>query len=712
MLKRYGIALLFSVTLWCAVHAQSNKAGALADDSLSSDTKPEETSYKKPTVGLGTGVLSFYGDLTDKKFQNPALGRPATDLHISTYVTPHLQLTFYTMFGKLGENERLTGDIRNINFESQIKLGGIHLSYIFLPHNKIASPFISTGFESFEFLSKTDLYDQNGNEYYYWSDGSIRSIPQNAPNASNAKILERNYSYESDVRKLNNGTYKEQSFAIPIGVGVIMHLTSRCDLKIGTTLHCTFTDYIDGITSKGIGNMKGNSANDKFLMTAFSLHYVLPTRGGEKETGYEEDGGEDLFAFETDDSDNDGVVDFKDSCQGTPAGVKVDAKGCPLDSDGDGVPDYLDKEPNSPKGAFVNSDGIQLTDSLILLQYLTYIDSTGQFAKIEVREEHGSSGLTRHNKVYSVQLGVFKNGISSDLMTKFLSIGDINSTFVDDSTAVYTSGTFNNYIDAENRKKQLIEDGIAGAKVVYKKGDQFVEAPPVTAEKEKPKSKNDTKVKDNKATEKANPVLPTPILAKGQVVFRVQLGAYSKKLSGNVFPDIQNLIEIHQEDGLYKYLAGSYTTMQEAAKYRIELLTKGYSNAIIAAYKDGKRVPLSSVGATLSDKTVKENIEEPSKPTSSVNKKLVVFKVQIGIYKENPPADIRNKFKVIKEGVTPEKTQTGLTRYVAGSFDNYKDALEFKNKLAQKYNITGAFIVAKFNNQYISLQEALELTKE
>jgi OmpA-OmpF porin, OOP family len=48
------------------------------------------------------------------------------------------------------------------------------------------------------------------------------------------------------------------------------------------------------------------------------------------------------------DKDGDGVKDRKDLCPATPAGVKVDANGCPLDTDRDGVVDYLDKCPNIP----------------------------------------------------------------------------------------------------------------------------------------------------------------------------------------------------------------------------------------------------------------------------------------------------------------------------------------------------------------------------
>ncbi|MBZ5487759.1 OmpA family protein [Halomonas aquamarina] len=64
------------------------------------------------------------------------------------------------------------------------------------------------------------------------------------------------------------------------------------------------------------------------------------------------------------DSDGDGVPDYRDQCPGTPAGVEVDAVGCPIDSDGDGVPDYRDQCPNTPAGTKVNALGCP--DSVVL----------------------------------------------------------------------------------------------------------------------------------------------------------------------------------------------------------------------------------------------------------------------------------------------------------------------------------------------------------
>lgn len=53
-------------------------------------------------------------------------------------------------------------------------------------------------------------------------------------------------------------------------------------------------------------------------------------------------------------------------CPGTPAGIAVDADGCPLYSDADAVPDYLDKCPGTSPGIAVDAEGCPLaiaTDS-------------------------------------------------------------------------------------------------------------------------------------------------------------------------------------------------------------------------------------------------------------------------------------------------------------------------------------------------------------
>jgi len=76
------------------------------------------------------------------------------------------------------------------------------------------------------------------------------------------------------------------------------------------------------------------------------------------------------------DSDHDGVIDNQDRCPGTPAGISVDATGCPIDSDGDGVPDYQDRCPNTPQTVSeVDEHGCAIKTQMV--EENTVMDSDG-----------------------------------------------------------------------------------------------------------------------------------------------------------------------------------------------------------------------------------------------------------------------------------------------------------------------------------------------
>lgn len=61
------------------------------------------------------------------------------------------------------------------------------------------------------------------------------------------------------------------------------------------------------------------------------------------------------------DVDGDGIPDYLDADPFTAKGAKVDDQGRMVDSDGDGVGDYMDKEPNTPAGSLVNFQGISVS---------------------------------------------------------------------------------------------------------------------------------------------------------------------------------------------------------------------------------------------------------------------------------------------------------------------------------------------------------------
>ncbi len=99
------------------------------------------------------------------------------------------------------------------------------------------------------------------------------------------------------------------------------------------------------------------------------------------------------------DSDNDGVYDHQDKCPQTPAGIIVDTTGCPLDRDKDGVYDYLDRCPGTPLEAPVNSKGCPLdSDGDGVFDYLdrcpnthlgVSVDSNGCLTKLTLHINFG-----------------------------------------------------------------------------------------------------------------------------------------------------------------------------------------------------------------------------------------------------------------------------------------------------------------------------------
>jgi len=89
---------------------------------------------------------------------------------------------------------------------------------------------------------------------------------------------------------------------------------------------------------------------------------------------------------------------------------------------------------------------------------------------------------------------------------------------------------------------------------------------------------------------------PITNMAETGVVFKVQLLATSKRIS-LVKENFNGLDELSTQPfkNLFRYMYGNTSSYNEAEILKAQALAKGYKNAYIVSYKDGKRVPLSSV---------------------------------------------------------------------------------------------------------------------
>lgn len=713
MLKKIiVIALLFASFFNKAQVDTSAKSIAVSQvPTTPISTPPALGDVFKPKISLGVGMLSYHGDLYSKHFQAPWTARVAYDLNISQRLSKSFQLNFNVLFGKLGANEWLQN--RQENFQSEIRSGGLSLMYDFghlISENSGVRPWISLGVNSFEFLSKTDLYDRNGNKYFYWTDGSIKNLDENASNANSAVNLVRDYTYETDIRELNKdnfGKYPERAWAFPVGAGALMKITDRFDFKIGMQYYFTTTDYIDGITNNSLGTRQGTKQKDNFVYTSFAIQYdLLWTKRGRGDTlpkDYFD--GVDWLAIDNGDYDLDGVKDDIDKCHGTPKDVKVDEFGCPLDDDKDGVGNYQDEELDTPEGMEVNQKGVSLNDDYWQEWYLQYVDSAKleqQVVENYFKTQHDSINKTNlekdtSNTVYTIELARYNGPVPNEEMANLLSIGDVKSTLLPDgSTVLYTAGSYKQIQNAVKRRDEFIKEGNTNAKVGTFNKDVF---------------KTLTEQEIAEIIARQNNQLNTDSLnnefTKGDVVYRVQLGAYKNRISKSVFKNVAEVLEVKGDDGLYHYTTKGYKTIQNSAAARADLLLEGYQDAFITAYKDSKRIPLSATKATM-DTKVKEDITTiPS--FSSVDKSLVVFKIQLGALRKTSSAEFEESIKSLKD-VEQKSTASGSTRYTAGAFNKYSQADDYKNELVNK-GFTDAFIIAVFKGEVISIQEAQELIK-
>jgi N-acetylmuramoyl-L-alanine amidase len=77
------------------------------------------------------------------------------------------------------------------------------------------------------------------------------------------------------------------------------------------------------------------------------------------------------------------------------------------------------------------------------------------------------------------------------------------------------------------------------------------------------------------------------------IVFRIQLLALSEKveLSDNRLKGLDG-VEIYVQKSMYKYTVGTFNNLSETSDLLSEVLDKGFGQAFIVAFNNGKRIPV------------------------------------------------------------------------------------------------------------------------
>lgn len=309
-------------------------------------------------VTVQAGGLKYLGDVGQKSnanfFSDTRLGY---NLGIEYRIGKVLGIGLDGMYGTLAgtDNDKTS----RLNFKSQVMGGGLNVFAFFDrlgEKEKDVAPYIHAGVGYLMFDPYGDLKDKNGVSYNYWSDGSIRNLPETTINDPISMIIKRDYTYETQLKD-TTANYARNTLFIPLGIGAKFQMGFRTSLRVGLTYNLCLSDYVDNY-KKG-GNDSWASAN-----VGLNIHF-----GKRPKDGYSD---VDFKSVDNSDTDGDGVKDIEDRCFGTPKGVKVDKFGCPEDKDGDGVADYMDKEPSSKKGARVDGNGVTIDEEALAKKQLEW----------------------------------------------------------------------------------------------------------------------------------------------------------------------------------------------------------------------------------------------------------------------------------------------------------------------------------------------------
>jgi hypothetical protein len=284
-----------------------------------------------------------------------------------------------------------------------------------------------------------------------------------------------------------------------------------------------------------------------------------------------------------------------------------------------------------------------------------------------------------------------------------------------------------------------------------------------------PKNKKDTTTnntsKPNKVLEPASVSNALPVithdapaaLAKTNDVtavkglfYTVQVGVFSNPVSNEKLFGIQPLNAEKMANGNLRYTTGQYNDVEKATEARNKIVETGVKDAFVVAYYNGQRLSVAEAkqGIVPSAQTpVRTNADNGnSNPGNPANSKPgntsgstpnvvpsahvitdtntsdfskydaitipnvksdtgVIFKVQIGAFKEQVPIEIANKFLLFaRRGVASSVDENGNTVYTIGQVKSYDDAQFLKEEATAK-GIPDAFILAFKNGKKVPVAE-------
>jgi len=507
-------------------------------------------------------------------------------------------------------------------------------------------PFIGVGIAHVDHLMKQDLEDAFGRTYHLWSDGTLRDIDEAGDHDGNAIILRRDFTYESDLAELESSTGTGRSLAIPAQIGVRMDISPRVRMRMGVGGWLGLTDAVDHRESGKF--LSGDALASGFFGLGIRLgklgKKVAPPPVVPGMTSM------DAALLAAMDTDGDGVDNLRDCCPGSPAGVKVNADGCPVDSDGDGYADYRDEEPHS-RHAHVDGRGVVI-DPLRAMS-TNWDTIRGQVA----------SDLTNWSG-FTLRVPKPQDGWTEAEQRTLLAFTHLKET-------------------SEAMEVQIGDDPVEAGRAAHTLKEQGM-APEII----------------EPAVEPAEPVVATPASDEIETVhFRVQLGAFRAPAEEDLdilFAGV-DVVRFRGEDGLTRVVSRAFTDRSDAIRHKVEMESLGFIGAFLTSYAENAPTAGPSPSASV-------DVDAPQFDASKVN-----FRIQLGALKGQVSTDALNAFLSLNE--VEHRAAPGWHRYFQGLYGSVGEARAALPHV-QEAGFPDAFVVGEVTGRIVPVAEALILLQD
>lgn len=227
---------------------------------------------------------------------------------------------------------------------------------------------------------------------------------------------------------------------------------------------------------------------------------------------------------------------------------------------------------------------------------------------------------------------------------------------------------------------QIIEDEIVDAPQI-ERVESTSEVMKITIKSDIP---TDFGIVDTMVYSAANPI-PVIKTQPAGVIYRIQIGAYGTPRSPSFF---KNMVPVSsmRAGKVNKYYIGCFTKHADAEKALQTVKTRGFKDAFIVAWYNGK-----TVGVTRAKEMENEPVEEQTTTNSAKEQtnnqtsesSSQIFVVQIGVYSGAMPESDLKTVKTLVSGkeISRKIDAQGLYVYSVGSFNTASEAEKIKDNL-------------------------------